>query len=69
MALALDTPTGGKTGNVPATTTCPTDAIRSTPAVGSTYTVLGIHPDDAYSGSPTVSIGETVTFEIGRAHV
>jgi hypothetical protein len=62
VAVALDITGGGKTALTPANTTCPSDAIRNAPNTTDTYTVLGLHPDDAYSGGGTVSTGETVTF-------
>ncbi len=62
IALVIDTPAGGMTAEAAPTPSCPSDAIGTTPTLGTTYTVLGIHPDDAYAGSPTVSVGETVIF-------
>ncbi|MFT6232519.1 MAG: hypothetical protein ACJAZO_003035 [Myxococcota bacterium] len=66
VAVVTNAPSGGTTSEAPtATTVCPSDAIRATPRMGTSYTVLGLHPDDAYSSSATVSNGQTVTFDEG----
>ena len=55
---------GGIAAEAP-TTACPSGALTGQPVVGQKYTVLGLHPDDAYTGGGTVSNGMEVTFGDG----
>lgn len=55
--------TGGSAPAPSSGTACPSGALRGNPTNGQSYTVLGLHPDDAYTGGTTVTTGMRVTFD------